>query len=92
MSATSRKTKREPLRVRYFECVTCLRGRTVYGDDPPGACACHTRHPYPWRVLAEPKPRTPGHVIVMGDKGWQDISRTFREDPDGWKPYPVRKP
>ena len=77
---------------RYFECVTCNRQKTLLEGEVPGACVCRTRHPYPWRVLAAPRPYNPGHVIVMGQKGWQDISRTFQEDPNGWKPYPVRKP
>ena len=77
---------------RYFECVTCNRKKTLLsGYEVPGQCVCRTRHPYPWRVLTAPRPYTPGHVIVMGDKGWQDISRTFQEDPNGWKPYPARK-
>lgn len=78
--------------LRHYECVACGRQRSEFRDVPVGPCRCHAAHPYPWRVLAQPRPRTPGHVIVMGHKGWQDISRTFREDPNGWKPYPVRKP
>jgi hypothetical protein len=27
----------------------------------------------------------------MGHKGWQDITRTFQENPNGWKPYPVKR-
>jgi hypothetical protein len=78
--------------LRHYECVVCLRQRSEFWDVPVGPCQCRTSHPYPWRVLAQPRPRAPGHVIVMGHKGWQDIAQTFREDPNGWKPYPVRKP
>ena len=84
--------RRSAMEPRYLECVACQRQKTLHSDyEVPGQCVCRTRHPYPWRVLAQPRPSVSGHVIVMGHKGWQDITRTFQENPNGWKPYPVKR-
>lgn len=65
--------------------------------DGPGPCMrarCWNRHANnraTWRVVKQHLPA--GHVIVMGDRGWQQLhGPRFGENPAGWRAYPVELP
>lgn len=77
----------------WLQCVCCHEIREwdrVDEPEGPGVCSCTPRVAAPWRVVRKPT-RGPGHVIVMGDKGWQELHwPSFREGPN-WRPYPVRR-
>lgn len=63
-----------------LECPRCLHSREWTREvqpDGPGECFCGTFQD--WRVLK--KPREPGHVRLLTDKGWVDLKPPFYRDP-----------
>lgn len=69
-----------------LECSNCPRD--IEGEfneaNPPGRCVCRGfRY---WKAVKERRPRTPGFVRVLSDKGWQELKGPhFQVDPNGWK-------
>lgn len=67
----------------------CPRCRKVIhwdrGEKPegPGSCTCGAWAP--WKALKEEPDSNSGYVIVISDKGRQELHGPhFQEDPNGW--------
>jgi hypothetical protein len=80
-----------PLILRCPRCRAIRRWDQSKQPGGPETCDCGAWAD--WHVLKEePPPEKHGHVIVMTDRGWQQLSSPWDEDPNGWRPYPVRYP